>query len=310
MLSQSIRALRRNLPGRRTAKRLLNSLQYRDAYAQHVPPGHFYSPIAAVQEVESRRDVLFDKSVTDCPGIDLRVDAQLALLAAFGEFTHDMPFPEQASPHSRYHFDNEYFRHCDGAVLYAMLRRFQPKRVIEVGSGFSSAMMLETDQRFLGQSTQFTFIEPYPTRLHSLLSDADRQRCVIRDQVVQSVELELFDQLEDNDILLIDSSHVVKIGSDVDHLLTHVVPRLKPGVLIHIHDIFWPFEYPEAWIKEGRSWNEAYALKAFLQFNHAFRTELFSSYLAVHHQDAMAAAFPKNPRCRQGGGSFWMRRTS
>jgi hypothetical protein len=124
---------------------------------------------------------------------------------------------------------------------------------------------------------------------------------------VQDVPLTRFEGLEANDVLFIDSSHVIKAGSDVVFLLSQVLPSLRPGVLIHFHDIFWPFEYPEEWLRGGRAWNEAYALRAFLQFNSRFEIVFFNSYLGIHEADALRFHLPlflRNP-----GGSIWLRKT-
>jgi hypothetical protein len=125
---------------------------------------------------------------------------------------------------------------------------------------------------------QFTFIDPYPKRLQGLINDSDRKTCRVIEQKVQSIPSILFDSLDANDLLFIDSSHVVKTGSDVLHLFFSIVPRLKPGVVVHIHDIYWPFEYPLDWLKQGICWNEAFLVKAFLQFNESFRIVLFNDY--------------------------------
>ncbi|PON13546.1 hypothetical protein C2W62_33810 [Candidatus Entotheonella serta] len=151
-----------------------------------------------------------------------------------------------------------------------MLRRQHPRRVIEIGSGFSSSVMLDVNDLFLDNSVQFTFIEPYPERLFEQFRDDDQQRHTVIEKPLQDVLLSLFRELSAGDILFIDSSHVVKIGSDVAYILFHILPALQSGVLIHFHDILWPFEYPEDWIFEGRAWNEAYVLRSFLQFNHMF----------------------------------------
>ena len=120
-----------------------------------------------------------------------------------------------------------------------------------------------------------TFIEPFPDRLRRILRSGDERHTLLT-MPVQDVPLRHFTGLETNDILFIDSSHVVKIGSDVNWLLTNVLPALNRGVIVHIHDIFWPFGYPDAWLVEGRAWNEVYVVQAFLQFNSAFDVLWFS----------------------------------
>ena len=189
-----------------------------------------------------------------------------------------------------------------------MLRHFRPRRVIEVGSGFSSALMLDTNDLFFSSGISFTFIEPHAQRLTSLMRPEDNVRQRVVTSMVQDVPETLFDSLEANDILFVDSSHVVKVGSDVVHLLTHVLPRLNKGVLVHFHDVFWPFEYPEEWFADGRAWNENYVLKAFLQFNDSFEILLFSSYLATHHRRDLETHIPL--ALRNPGGSLWIRRTA
>jgi predicted O-methyltransferase YrrM len=191
--------------------------------------------------------------------------------------------------------------------LYGLLRHFRPRRVIEVGSGYSSAVMLDTVEQFLENRTSFTFIEPNPERLLSLLRPSDIDRVTLHATPVQSVRSDTFSVLQANDILFIDSSHVAKAGSDVVYLLNTIVPSLNPGVVVHIHDIFWPFEYPAEWLREGRAWNEIYMVRAFLQFNGAFRILLFNAYLAARYRDRLQACCPL--ALRNPGGSLWLMRT-
>ena len=272
------------------------------------PPGHFYSPIPDIDVVDRYKATIFNLDTTTVPGIDLQVPRQLALLESFAAYRDDLPFRDEPTPGLRYYFGNPYFSYGDAIILYSMLRHRHPRRIVEVGSGFSSAVMLDTNEHFCRHSIAMTFIDPYPDRLLSLLSDADVRRHDVISTVVQDVPLEKFTSLEAGDVLFIDSSHVVKVGSDVAHLVTAVLPRLRRGVLIHFHDVFWPFEYPEAWIRAGRAWNEAYMLKAFLQFNHAFELLFFNSYVAAHHAAVAARHLPlflTNP-----GGGLWLEKTA
>jgi hypothetical protein len=110
--------------------------------------------------------------------------------------------------------------------------------------------------------------------------------------------------LKANDILFIDSTHVSKTNSDVNYLFFEILPRLQTGVLVHIHDIFFPFDYPREWILEGRSWNEAYLLRAFLQYNPRFEIVLFNDYLQTLHWDSFARLLPRFSK--DGGGSVWL----
>ncbi len=133
-----------------------------------------------------------------------------------------------------------------------------------------------------------------------------QKRGTILEKGVQDVPLSVFECLEANDILFIDSTHVCKTGSDVNYLFFEVLPRLKPGVVVHVHDIFHPFEYPKRWVMEGRAWNEVYLLRAFLQFNSAFKVLLFANYLSTFHRESLVAALPM---CQGNfGGNIWLQR--
>ena len=275
-------------------------------FLRPVPAGHFYSPLADMREVRAQQRVLFDRSATECPGVHVRAEHQLGVLDEMARFYDEVPFADTAVNGCRYYYQNTFFSPGDAIVLYATLRRLRPKRVVEVGSGFSSAVMLDTNDRFLQREINFTFIDPYPNRLLRLLSDEDRRRHKIITTSVQQVPPEEFAALAAGDILFIDSSHVVKIGSDVRHLFWEVLPRLPAGVIIHFHDVFWPFEYPEQWVLTGTGWNEAYFVRTFLQFNSAFQIEYFNSYVATVHEQALRARMPQClPR---SGGSLWLKK--
>jgi hypothetical protein len=275
-------------------------------------PGHFYSPLPDIADIRKLSKSLFDTSIASLPGIDLNVDVQLDLVRRFGAFMDEMPFVA-ASTGLRYRLDNSYFSYGDVASLYGMMRVFRPNRIIEIGSGYSSAAMLDISDAHFDGKIEFDFIEPYPDRLNSLLRTSDRERCRIRESQVQDVDAPIFDQLAAGDILFVDSSHVARIGSDVLRIVFDILPKLSPGVIVHFHDIHWPFEYPEMWIEGGRAWNEAYLVRAFLQFNSAFEILFFNSYLELHHRDLLAKFCPlmlKTPSARQtpSNGSLWIRR--
>jgi len=226
-----------------------------------------------------------------------------------------MSLPEMKAPDYRYHFDNAYFSYGDGVLLYSFLRHFRPKQVTEVGSGFSSALMLDVNERYLDGKTQFTFVEPYPDRLFSLLSDRDRQSNLVETKVVQHVDSSVFTRLKEGDILFIDSSHVAKTHSDVLHILFNVLPSLNRGVIVHFHDILWPFEYPVSWLTDGRAWNEAYFLRAFLQYNPSFEILFFNSYMALHQREILAKDMPlalkiPSSTVTPGNSSLWIRKVA
>jgi hypothetical protein len=272
---------------------------------QLFPAGHYYSPIAPLDEVRSRAEKIFGVPRT-LPEIDLQEEAQLELLRAIAPFARDVELSETATTGQRYYLVNDFFGHGDAVVLQALLRWLQPKRLVEVGSGFSSALILDTNERYLDRQLECTFIEPYPDRLMALLNDEDRRRSEIIVSPLQDVDLGILDELGPRDVLFIDSSHVSKVGSDVNLLMFEVLPRLQPGVFVHFHDIFYPFEYLRAWVDEGRNWNEAYILRAYLEANHGYRIRLWNSYLAALHHAEAAECLPL--WSRNTGGSLWLER--
>ena len=272
-----------------------------------VPPDHFYSPLPALADIERDAGRLFpDPPPRTLPGIDLHEAAQLALLERCLPFYAEMPFTPEQQPGLRYRFDNGAFSYSDAIFLYLMLRHCRPRRVIEVGSGHSSCVTLDTSERFLANTVETVFIEPYPEVLHSLLQPGDAARLTILPHRLQDIPLALFESLAENDILFIDSTHVGKAGSDVNTIFNDILPILRTGVVVHFHDIFYPFEYPRFWFDEGRAWNEAYLLRAFLQFNAMFRIELWNDFLTRFDEPFFAEHMPL---ClRNTGASLWLRR--
>lgn len=152
----------------------------------------------------------------------------------------------------------------DALMLHSMIREYKPRHIVEIGSGYSTFVMLDTIEFFMEDDCSIICIEPYPDRLFSRLRKGDRERITIYEQFVQKVSLELFQKLDAGDILFIDSSHVAKMGGDVLWEYFYILPCLKPGVLIHIHDMFYPFMYPLDWMREGRAYNEAFIVRALL----------------------------------------------
>ena len=287
-------------------RRAVEELRSHRQTFRFAPAGHFYSPLPSPDEVSRDASRLFGSPPEALPGIDLNEAAQLGQLQEIRRYYAALPFPSEKSVERRYFYENPAYSYSDAIFLYGMIRHAAPKRIVEVGSGYSSCVMLDTAELFLDGRVDFTFIEPYPDRLLSLLRPEDLGRVKILAQRVQDVALEPFLALERNDILFIDSSHVMKIGSDVHHLLTEILPRLRPGVYVHIHDVFYPFEYPEEWVTGGRAWSEAYALRAFLTFNDAFEIVLFNTYLERFHRDIFERDMPL---ClKNEGGSIWLRR--
>ena len=267
------------------------------------PLGHYLSPIADLDDLRRRAGEIFDPDAP-VPDIDLRLDDQRRLFETLAATAGRFAFTAAPDPQRRYHSGNDWFGPGDAAIYAALLLHTRPRRVIEVGSGFSSALLLDVNEACFSGNIACTFIEPYPDRLLSLLKPGDLERVRLVRERAQDAPLETFDALEAGDILFIDSSHVAKAGSDVNTLFFRVLPRLKPGVLIHLHDIFNAFEYPREWFFDGnRSWNELYLLRAFLMNNRDYRIVFFNSAYA-HAAGARRDLMPQfwvNP-----GGGFWM----
>lgn len=269
------------------------------------PPGHFYSPVPSAAEIDEALGRLVKEP--PFPGIDLDEAGQDALLDDFVRFYGELPFPEGRMPGARFYLRNDSYAYHDAIILFCMLRHLRPRRIIEVGSGFSSAAMLDLNEKVFSGGMKLTFIDPDMTRLRALLKADDAASVTMLESKVQDVPVEFFSEtLGENDVLFLDSSHVSKIGSDVNHLFFRVLPALRPGVHVHIHDVTWNLEYPGEWFAEGRAWNELYLLRAFLMYNDSFRIVLHSGWLARRKE-----AFLKQrmPLCTVGGGGqLWLRR--
>ncbi len=271
-----------------------------------VPPGHFYSPIPSLEEVQRDEAIIFGSIPSSILGIDLYEEEQLKLLESFVEFYNEMPFKSEKQKGIRYYYENPAYSYSDGILLHCMIRYLKPRKIIEVGSGFSSCMTLDTNELCFDGLIATTFIEPYPDLLMSLVKDADKGKIELIPTSLQDVDLSIFETLQANDILFIDSTHVSKINSDVNRIFFDILPRLSPGVHIHLHDIFFPFEYPMEWIYEGRAWSEAYLLRAFLQYNSEFRIVLMNTFMEHFHE---ALFKQKMPLClKNTGGSIWIRK--
>jgi predicted O-methyltransferase YrrM len=274
-----------------------------------VPPGHFYSPVVDTQLLRQVPPVHPYSNDPNLPFIRIDGPRMREFWRGCSGVLRECPFPVTRSAGFRYFFENHSYSYADASMLYAMLRTFQPRRVIEVGSGNSSACMLDTIERYLPADTEVTCIEPYPDLLLELMHPQDRDRIRLVDRPVQLVELELFDELRANDILFIDSTHVAKTGSDVCHEFFNILPFLNEGVLIHFHDVFYPFEYPDSWVyDEKRSWNELYLMRAFLMYNDAFEVVFFNDYFARFHRPDIEDVYPTF--LKNTGGALWLRKVA
>jgi hypothetical protein len=253
----------------------------RAAVSLYARPGDFGSPVVDPRTIrDSGSD---DTTLVDLPGIDLRVEHHEAVWKEWEP--HIERWERDAGPHRRYHTgpENDMFGATSGRWLAGAIGAIHPKRYVEIGSGFSSAIVLDiNDEQRPTEPIDCTFIDPKPDRLKSLLRDGDLDHCEFLTCPVQDVDLDVFDRLGPGDVLFIDSSHVAKSRSDVVLQLFTILPRLADGVYIHFHDIPYPFDYPRRWlVEQNRSWNEAYFLRAFLMYNTTFSVHFWTDYFAL-----------------------------
>jgi predicted O-methyltransferase YrrM len=213
----------------------------------------------------------------------------------------------------QYYTHNTSFSTINGEILYCMIRHFKPKKVLEIGSGNSTFVSAQAllKNKLEHNEGELVAIEPYPKQI---LKDGFPGLTRLIQRNLQDVPLSEFESLQENDILFIDSSHMLKLGSDVQYEYLEILPRLKKGVIVHIHDIFLPAEYPKKWIMDQHYfWNEQYLLQSFLAFNNSFEVLWACYYMHLNHSDKLAAisssyADSLKKKNWTGPSSFWIRR--
>lgn len=255
-------------------------------YWMSIPPGQYYSTIPSVDDINESKASGLD----DCLyGLDLKEDDQKIL---YSELNKIAKHQAKAWKSVRFNPDNVFFSGIDAEVYAALLSYLGPQRVVEIGSGYSTALLLDwADQNHF---VNLICVEPYPDRLKSLLSTEDMKKIQLIEDRVQDVNMKLFEGLKAGDLLFVDSSHVAKHNSDVLYLFTQVIPRLPAGVIVHFHDIFWPFDYPKDWMMRGWYWTEAYLLRAFLTHNNRDQIFFFSDYIL------------RKPECQKFLNQAWL----
>lgn len=269
------------------------------------PPGHFYSPIVDPKQVNAARTW---PPQPQALGIDFNDANHVHILRdVFPRYIADFDYPEclpETPGLVDFFIENSQFSWLDARALFVLLREWRPKRFLEVGSGYSTLLVADINRRWFGGAMSLTCIEPMP---REFLRTGVPGVSHLIERKVEDVPLDEFTALEAGDVLFIDSSHVAKTDSDVNFLYFEVLPRLAPGVLIHIHDICLPHDYPREWVlKENRSWNEQYLLRALLMHSTAFAVEFGCTYAFSQFPDQVRTALA-NGHC-YGGGSFWIRR--
>ena len=227
------------------------------------------------------------------------------------EFRNCFPNHRTSDPKMFYLLNSNYMA-VDAHVYYSMIRHFQPKRIIEIGAGNSTVLAAAAGQQNqveTGRAPHLIAIEPYP---RSFVKEGFPGLSQLISEKVQDVTLECFKSLGAGDILFIDSSHVLRSGGDVQYEYLEILPRLNPGVLIHIHDISLPKPYPRVYFEQQQYWNEQYLLQAFLAFNSRFEVLWAGNYMAIRYPQKIDEVFPELALMRQNfpdahPSAFWMR---
>lgn len=227
------------------------------------------------------------------------------------EFRAQFPIDGPLNPPGFYLINGGYMA-VDAHVLYCLIRHFKPRRIVEIGNGNSTLLSIEAanrNQAETGDRPRVTSIDPYPWPIFKEGYAGLDELLVER---VQDVPVSYFEELDCNDILFIDSSHVVRSGNDVHYEFLEILPRLKPGVLVHVHDISLPKPYPKVYFDNQLYWNEQYLLQAFLAFNDRFEVVWPGNYMMINHPERMLRIFPEFQRMRQDypmsePSAFWMR---
>lgn len=304
-LARALAALRGRSPA--TAEAAASGLDKQDLFLRFAAPGHYYSPIPSYAEIERDQARIFDASARELAGVRVDVNRMRERLASFAPLQAEFPYTEAPDPALRFALENTTYSRGDAVILYAMMRLARPRRIVEIGSGASTWLMLDVNERFLGGDARIASLDPHPERMLDGLREGDRERIEVLPVRVQEAGVARFAELAAGDILFVDSTHVSRCDSDVNHILFSILPSLAPGVLVHFHDVFWPFEYPRHWLLEiGAAWNEAYLLRAFLQYNAAFEIDFFSDYATQFMREDVERCVPvflKGP-----GSSLWLRR--
>lgn len=261
---------------------------------------HYFEPFISKKHLSSRLD-----SLRNLPMIHLNMDKQKDLLHSFTFQDELKEIPLKASSILEYGYLNDSFDTLDGSLYYSIIRKFKPKQIVEIGCGNSTKIALKaiTQNKLEGSNCEFTCIEPYE---NPYLAKLDIN--LIRKKV-EDIDLDFFKKLEENSILFIDSTHVIRPQGDVLFEFLELLPALPKGVIIHIHDIFTPRNYPKKWILEDkRLWDEQYLLEAFLMYNNAFEVIATANHLSYEQPELLKEKFPMYDGKEGQGASLYLRK--
>lgn len=273
------------------------------------PPGHFYSAIPNI-------DNNYNKNEAEFINLDYNDKSHQDILSHIRDYLEDFDNAfghknvKERQEECKYSLLNGVFEWMDARLLHYFLQKNKPKRIIEIGSGNSTLLIYNTKTMY-NLNLEIICIEPYPSEYLKKLNEFGKITLI--EDKLENVNLAMFSILEENDILFIDSSHVLKLGSDVMFYFTKIFPILKKNVLIHIHDIFFPYDYPLDWLKKGIFWNEQYFLYVFLQHNTKFKIKFCNSYAGYKYQEELKKLQENTYEIKNNlvnyafsGGSIWL----
>ena len=262
-----------------------------------VPKGQFdlvqrnyYSP---VPDLSALPEGIWERR-SDLSGIDLKLEQAIEMIERdLAPFVAELDFPREGPrPPGEFFLQNENYESVDAELLYAFLRARKPGRVVELGSGYTTLLIADACRRNAedGSVTDHLAYDPYP-RPHIVGNRPPSTE--FRPISATEVPLSEFAELGEGDILFVDTTHTVKLGSDVNYLILDVLPTLKTGVIVHFHDIFLPWEYPRRWFEEmDYFWAEQYLLQAFLTFNDEFDVLLPAQAVAREYPQRLQRVIP------------------
>ena len=275
----------------------------------HLVPVNYYSPIPDSRDLLVRPETWSKPS--DLPGVDLHAEGQLRLMEeVLSAYQHECDYRQRSGDDpSEFYTQNGYFGYVSAAAMHSMIRHHRPQRIMEIGAGHSTRVIARAVDKNAeaGVPAELIVVDPYLdcTILDGIQAISEFQACRVED-----MSLDRFTSLQDGDILSIDTSHAVRMGGDVVFLYLEVLPRLAPGVLVHIHDIFLPFNYPRQWLEQRYFWNEQYLLHAFLVSNHAYDVLWLQKYAESAFPEAYARTFGGRTGRDENFDSYscWLRR--
>lgn len=274
--------------------------EYLESKGVHITPVHYYQPIPKISDINWKKM----SKPQEIPGVNLNDKYSLQLLKKFTKYKNEYnKFPtSKPKDSSKFFLNNLAFDNVDALNYYNIIRHFKPKKIIEIGSGQSTKIAATACLK--NKNTKLISIEPYP---QAILKRGFPGLSKLIPRKVEEIYIKVFKRLKANDILFIDSSHVVSTGGDVVYEFLQILPQLNKGVIVHIHDIFIPFDYPIPWVREEkRFWTEQYLVQALLAHTRGFEILLANNYLCNKYNKELRNIYPMVPHI--SGGSLWIQK--